>query len=350
MKSTFRATTGDDLTAVCAFLRRVFETDADPSFLNPPVMMWKYWHRRDDWAEPRSYVLEKDSAIIAHAGIWPVSYGTGEQSIRGIHMIDWASAKDAPGAGLSLVQKLAAKFDFIYSIGGTEMTQKVLPAFGFVEHSQEWRGARPIRPLRQILTHQTRNWKLAPRLVRNYLWSRRKDWRPGSEWNVEELAPESISSDLLSDLFPNDIGKAMFSPRPPAFFEYLARCPAAKFTLYGISKAGRRQGHFTLAQIRGQARVAGVWLHHPNLENWRAVYGLAQQAAAGIKGVNEITVTGTAGPSAEAAAQSGFRVTPGLPVYLLNKKGKFTAPGNFQFQLSDGDLAFLDTGEAAYWT
>jgi hypothetical protein len=118
MKSVFRATNSDDLTAVCSFLRKVFETDTDVSFLNPAVMMWKYWDRRDDWTEPRSYVLEKDGSIIAHAGIWPVSYGTGEQSIRGIHMIDWASAKDVPGACPSLVQKQQPSLtSFIRSAG-----------------------------------------------------------------------------------------------------------------------------------------------------------------------------------------------------------------------------------------
>jgi len=50
-------------------------------------------------------------------------------------MIDWASAEEAPGAGLVLVQTLAGIFDFILAIGGSAMTQKALPSFGFVEHA-----------------------------------------------------------------------------------------------------------------------------------------------------------------------------------------------------------------------
>ena len=87
-------------------------------------------------------------------------------------MIDWCAAKGSPGTGLALVQKLAAMFDFMYSIGGSDQTRKVLPAFGFVEVTKAWTAARPLRPLRQILTHQTVNWKLAPRLARNCLWSK----------------------------------------------------------------------------------------------------------------------------------------------------------------------------------
>jgi hypothetical protein len=346
MKSIFRATTSGDLSAIRALLQQAFGVPSSVPFLDPAVMQWKYWTHRDDWTEPRSYVLEKNGAIAAHAGIWPVIYETGEQAIRGIQMIDWASAKDSPGAGLSLVQKLAAKFDFIYSLGGSEMTEKILPAFGFVEHSREWRGARPIRPVQHILTHQTRNWKLAPRLVRNFMWSLQKGSGRNQDWQVEELAPQNISSALFS----KEMQEARSSPRPPAFFEYLATCPSGEFSLHGLTKAGRQQGHFALVLIRGQARVAGVWLLDPSLENWRTAYALAREAAARIKGAYEIAVAGTTAVSAQAATESGLRVTPGRPVYLLNKKGKFNVPKDFQFQLSDDDAVFLDPGESVYWT
>jgi len=128
MKSSLHPTSIDDLDVLSEF-------DAGPGapLLNPAVMTGIYWDRRDDWSGPRSYVLLRDGAIVAHAGIWPIPYRTGADALRGVHMIDWASAKDSPGAGLALVQKLAAMFDFIVSIGGSEMTCKVLPAFGFVE-------------------------------------------------------------------------------------------------------------------------------------------------------------------------------------------------------------------------
>ncbi len=160
MKSTFRPTSVDDLVPLSQFLGRVFAFGPSAPSLSPAVMAWKYWDQRDDWAGPRSYVLEKDGAIVAHAGVWPTTFGSGENAVRGIHMIDWASAKEAAGAGVALVQKLAALSDFMVGIGGTEMTRKVLPAFGFAEHTRVWRGARPLRPLRQIMTHQYRNLKL----------------------------------------------------------------------------------------------------------------------------------------------------------------------------------------------
>jgi hypothetical protein len=50
-------------------------------------------------------------------------------------MIDWCAAKDSPGDGFSLVQKLASVFDFMYSIGGSDMTLKAAPSVDYAAFS-----------------------------------------------------------------------------------------------------------------------------------------------------------------------------------------------------------------------
>jgi len=339
MKSSLRPTTIDDLGALRQFLRRAFNASQDAPFLDPSVMAWKYWDRRDDWAGPRGYVLERDGVLVAHAGIYPLTLGAG--AVRGVQMIDWASAGESPGAGLALLQKLDAMFDFVYSIGGSEMTCRILPAFGFVECARQWKGARPLRPFQQILKHQHRDWKLAPRLIRNSLWALPKT--PGGrlqqDWKSKEIGPGEICEADTS-----------FSPRPPAFFEYLLRCPIIQVRLYGIQDKGGRAGHFAIGVLRGQARVAGVWLRHPDPDAWQAAFSLAQQAAAQLEGAWEIAAAGTEGPSERGAARSGLRIIGHTPVYLLNRKGKLSLPPDFQFQLSDDDGFFLDSGNSSYWT
>jgi hypothetical protein len=342
MKSELRPTSADDLGAVCKFLQRAFNVESDAGFLGPAVMAWKYWDRRDDWSGPRAYVLEREGVIVAHAGLWPLTFE--QDGVRGVHMIDWASARESPGAGLALVQKLAGMFDFILAIGGTEMTRKALPAFGFVEYAKQWNGAVPIRPLRLMLTHLNRNWKLAARFVRNSLWALNK--RPAKGWKTEQIAPEAICPDLYFQSAPD----AFFSQRAPAFFEYLLRCPAAQVRLYGIWNERGMQGHFAIALVRGQARVAGVWLREPNPAAWKVAFSLARQAALDIDGACELVVTGTEGPSEDAAIQAGLKIVRHSPVYLLNKKGKLKLRPNFQFQFSENDVLYLDMGDSAYWT
>ena len=133
MKSVFRPTTIEDLDAIRQFLQRVFDADPNAPFMDPDAMRWKYWDARPDWTEPRAYVLERDGVITAHAGVWPMMVG----NVRGIEMIDWASAPEAPGAGLLILQKLTGLFDFVYSIGGTDMTRQILPKYGFRELPQQ---------------------------------------------------------------------------------------------------------------------------------------------------------------------------------------------------------------------
>jgi len=72
----------------------------------------------------------KERRIVAHAGVWPVTVRNGASRERGVHMIDWGRTGGA-GAGVSLLQRLTKEYDFVYSIGGSETTQSVLPRFGF---------------------------------------------------------------------------------------------------------------------------------------------------------------------------------------------------------------------------
>jgi hypothetical protein len=346
MKSSLRPTSINDLNGVRHFLQRVFNTSHDSPFLEPSVMAWKYWDRRDDWEGPRSYVLERNDVIVAHVGIYPLTFGTGE--LRGIHMIDWASARDCPGAGIALVRELSTMFDFIYAIGGSEMTRKVLPAFGFVEYTRQWRGARPLRPFQQILKHQFRNWKLAPRLVRNTLWALSNATESGTAagWKSKEIG----SGDVSPRFHSQSAADAHFSPRQPAFFEYLLRCPVMQIRLYDIHDKTGSRGHFALGVLRGQARLAGVWLDDLSEETWQAAFSLAQQAARRLDGANEVAAAGTEGRSELAAGRTGLRIMSYAPVYLLNKNGKLALPPDFQFQLVDNDGFFLDSGRSTYWT
>jgi hypothetical protein len=336
VKATFRATIPNDQAQLSDLLAEAFDIHSTAgSLLNPAMMAWKYWAARDDWSEPRSYALERDGRLIAHAGIWPMVF-PGENPTRGVQMIDWCAAKNCPGVGVTLMQKLAARFDFMYSIGGSDMTSKVLPAFGFEEATQVWTAARPLRPLRQLFTHQTVNWKLAPRLVRNWAWANSPAAGSLGDWKTIALRASEIPAGC--------------TPRAGAFFEYLLHCPLVNYELHGIANDRGVQGHFVIGVVRAQARIAGVWLRNPSEENWRIAYTLAQQTAHRLVGANEVIARGSVGTSEQAAAEAGLRIIKKTPVYLLNKKGKLNLPADFQFQLCDDDSAFLDSGRTSYYT
>lgn len=342
---TLRPAVKPDLPAITALLSQAFKSAPDAPSLAPALMDWKYWTPRPDWSEPRAYALEKNGRIVAFAGICPMVFGAGENAIRGIHMIDWAAAEDSPGSGLALVRKLAEMFDFILAIGGSEATRKVLPAFGFRQCTQAWFAARPLRPVLQAVTHQSRNWKLAPRLVRNALWMTRGAAVSG--FRARPIAPADIHARWLRA--PAD--EALFAPRSSAFFDYLLGCPGAPFSLHAIETgSGGQEGCFALSVVRRQARIAGIWLNNSSPLTLHAAYSLAIRAAANLPGTAEIAVTGSGDIGAAAATEAGFRILGHKPVLLLNRTKRFQFSPEFQFQLSEDDEAWLDTGSPSYWT
>ena len=228
------------------------------------------------------------------------------------------------------------------------MTHKILPAAGFVEFAQQWRGARPLRPWPLVREHQYRNWKLAPRLVRNTIWALqpRTGGRFAKEWTFEEISANEVEA------MPSDqkIASSRFSPRPAGFFAYLLGCPVMKIHLYRLAHNGEPAGHFAIGVMRGQARLAGVWLKVASRTAWEAAYSLAQAAAFELEGAREFVAAGTAGLSEVGAIAAGLRIREHTPIYLLSKAGKATFHQEFQFQLADDDALFMDFGGPAYWT
>jgi hypothetical protein len=327
--STFRPTTAADEACLIEFLARVFAVSTRAPFLDRALLRWKYWTPREDYAEPRSFVLERNGVITAHAGIWPISIGTGQDRARGAHMIDWASDASAPGSGVALVQHLTRQFDFLYSIGGSAMTQRVLPAFGFKQVTETWMGARPLRPLRQVRFHQAKNWKLPARLARNVWWSVTPARHEKNGWTAAEAQVADFDAPISC-------------PRTQAFFSYLDRNPAIQVRLYRLFANCKTEGWLALSLLQKQARVIGIWLQTPSAANLRSAYLVAENAAASLGDACEISAEGSAGPSETAARQAGFRIARRTPVYLFQKSGTPLMP--FEFQLADNDEFFLSTG------
>jgi Acetyltransferase (GNAT) domain len=331
--STFRPTTIADEARLVQFLARAFSVGTQAAFLDSALMRWKYWTPREDYPEARSYVLERNGEITAHAGVWPLSIRTEGICARGAHMIDWASDASAPGSGAALVQRLIRQFDFMYSIGGSSMTQNVLPAFGFKEVTQAWLGVRPLRPLRQMLFHQTRNWKLPVRLARNAWWSVVPMPRHRNGWSAAEASADEFDPPVCCQ-------------HSPGFFRYIEQCPTIHLRLYRLLAKGAEEGWFALSVIQKQARIAGVWLKNASSANWRSAYLATQEAAGAIAETCEISAAGSAGASEMAAQDAGFRIVRREPVYLLQKTGAPLMP--FEFQLADNDEFFLSSGGPAF--
>jgi hypothetical protein len=335
MPSVFRPSTLHDEPQLIEFLARVFSVARDAPFVDPPLLRWKYWEPRADYPGPRSFVMERDGRIVAHVGLWPVAVPSGATTERGVQMIDWASDPQAPGAGVSLLQRLTKSFDFVYSVGGSEMTHSILPKFGFRTVAEALTWARPIRPWRQMLRHQSKDLRLPLRFLRNIWWS---------------MTPPRVLERGWAAVEPGADGLAVpASERDESFFGYLQQCPVARCLTFHIVRDGLKAGYFALSIVREQTRVTGVWLEKPSPENWRTAFHLAQDAALKYTGTSEIIARCATAASATAAGQAGMRLRARTPVFLF-RKGLGAEPLPLQFQLCDDDAAFLRERLAGFLT
>jgi hypothetical protein len=325
--SVFRATTQQDETQLNLFLARVFAVPPRTGFLQPELMRWKYWHPREDWPAPRGYVIERNGTIVAHVGVWPLTITTAAGPVRGAHMIDWAADPAASGSGVMLVKRLYGLFDFLYSIGGSNAARKLLPALGFETVAHAWSAARPVRPVRQTLSHQFKNWKLPARFVRNLVWSLVPSPTPLEEWSTTAV----------------DIGDT------EPVFRYLALCPTTRIHVFGLEKRGEPQGHMALAIGWNQARILGVWLNRPSPEHFAAAYRLAQRQTRQFERVFEVSAVGSTAVSMNAARDAGLRIRASKPVYVKQMRGDVSL-NQREFQLADTDAAFYSETDVSFLT
>jgi hypothetical protein len=341
MKPIFRPTTAQDAPQLISFLARTFSVNPQSEFLRADLLHWKLWSPREDYTGSRSYVLERNGEIIAHSGIWPMTLHTPTGVLQGCHMFDWASDPHVLGSGVALLRKLSEMFDFLFGNAGSYMTQRIIPSIGFRKVGEAWSAARPLRPLRQMLTHQHLDWKIPARLVRNTIWSLYPRGAPPKGWALQEGIGQDEVCQRLSGIPP-------CSFRSNGFFRYLQNCPTAQVKVFQVQRDDRAVGKIALSLLHHQVRIAGVWLNHPSPEGLRATYELALQAARAMAPAFEIVASGSTAIREHAAVSAGLKTRSRTPIYwLFGKTGLSPVP--FEFQLADNDAVFWSCGAPLYW-
>ncbi len=332
MSLQIRPTEPADEAAIIAFLARVFGTEASAPFLSPALMRWKYWLPREDFDGPRAYLSERDRRIVAHVGLWPITIHEARGTRRGVHMIDWGADPAAPGAGVALMQFAAREFDFVFSIGGTGDTQRILPRLGFQVVAEAVTFARPLRPWRQAWRHQSRDWRLPARTLRNFWWS-------VSPFSV---APHGCEA---AELDADTAGELRLSAqnRDAGFFRFLSRCPCARSLTFRLNHGGRDKGLLLLLADGEQARIGGLWLDSPGTDDWQSALQLARDTAVRHTSASELVYRTSAAECQAAALAAGLRIRARDPLFFLGKGGAagLVLP---EANLADDDAAFLFTG------
>lgn len=342
-----RQTTPDDYQAIVDLCCAAMGATPDAPFLERAHMAWKCWDDHPWWEGARGYAIEKDGAMAAFGCAWPVFLRRGGETLPGFNLIDWAALDRFPGAGLILVKRLLREVPRMYTIGGTEDTTAVLPRMGFETINQHHLAAKPLRPLRQALTHQRRNWKLPVRLLRNLAWSRRGAGDAAAGWDAVPIAdPGTAPQAWWVD--PKDGTQCL---RTADWYRYILSSPGPSFELYDLRRDGESQGFFCLSRCPGQTRIADYRIvGRPSDESWLALAALATEQARRSPDAAEITAWTSHEAFLSALEAVGFRKQRTDPVRCNKEEYRASAGEPCFFTGLDSDFAYLHSAGFDYAT
>jgi hypothetical protein len=345
-KLLFRATSPQDAGAVSAFLQRIFEMGSEHPVVEPRHLHWKCWEERADWPGSRGYVLTSPEGIVAHGTVVPLSLLSGELQFKMVHPIDWAAESTSVGGGVGLLKRMGRSVDAILVVGGSDMTQKILPALGFKLRGHVQRFARPLRPLRR-LAGQEFGWRLCAQFARSVVWA----WQAPSErahgWEARRVALDDLAASAIP--WPKAGRGTLLFERTPDVIGYYLRCPATPMELYEVAKEKSVRGYFMLAFAPAQARIVDLWIDSADRRDWRALVQLAVRQAARNRSVAEVVSVASDPVGSQAFLDCGFHARGSSPLRLLACNKREIPDMPIGIRMLDSDAAYLHNNTNQFW-
>jgi hypothetical protein len=346
MTSQFGDTSPQDAPAVAAFLQRVYGVDANAPLIAPRHLHWKCWEERSDWPGSRGYTMTREGQIVAHGTVVPLSCVSGRQHLKVVHVIDWAADPQSVGTGVILMNQIGRMADAVMAVGGTAMTQAVLPTLGFKNCGETTRYARPLRPLKRI-AGQRPSVRAGAQFARSLLWLLQAPSVRTPGWSASRIAPEQLASCAMR--WPRAADGVAIFERTADIVAYLLRCPAAPMELYSAAKDGSGRGYFLLAHAPGQVRIVDFYTDSEDRADWRSVIQLAVSQAEGNPAAAEVVSMGSDAVTRQALLDCGFHARGNSVIRLRPRRGVELPTVPIRFQMIDNDFAYLHANKNAYW-
>jgi hypothetical protein len=347
----FRPSTVADEVAIAALLQESLGLPPGHPMAEPSHMRWKYWEPRAGWNGSRSYVYLRDGQIIAHAALVPNVCLWREHRIQALHVIDWAAKRDSSGsgvAGVTLMKQIGKLTDAMFAVGGSELTQQILPIIGFKEcGATVTRYARPVRPLLRLANPEYRGWRLVPQVMRGVFWTLTAPSRRYAGWSAAPVLADQLAAASIAWPRPK-FGTTVFE-RSNALMSYWLRCPATPMELYSVYANGHARGYFLLAFAPAQARIADCWIDSDDLSEWSATVQLAVTRAKAHRHVEEVVSMSSDPLLGAALVKCGFHIRHTAAMMWRAASGVARPDAAIRFLMTDSDEAFLHDGCARLW-
>jgi hypothetical protein len=310
------------------------------------ALHWKYWQPRDDWSAPRSFVMERQGEVIAHAAVVPGACAWPGHRMSVLHMVDWAASPGSVGAGLALAKSLRAYADALIAIDGSADTLRMLPAMGFRRCGTGTGYVRVLRPARYLTAQAGWGWKTVPKFLSRALWRLAAPDPAAEAGRAREIAPRELS--VLEPVLPKLSGTTPIMERSLALLRYMLDCPLAAMRLHAVECGGALRGYFLLAIVPGQARLADYWIDSEVIEDWKRLIQCAVASAREIPDVVEVVAIASDPALASALEDLGFHRRYEKPVQILTRRGIEGPPACPRVQMLESDGAYLHGGRPKF--
>jgi len=345
---SFRSTTVADESAITALLQQAHGAAYAHPMFERRHLYWKYWEPLEGWHGSRSYVLTRNSEIIAHAAVVPAVCSSRTDRLKLLHVIDWAARADRRGAGNTLMQHIGTLADAIVTSDGGDAALRLLPFMGFTQsNTVVTTYARPVRPLLYLDGGERPRWRLVARCIRNTIWALRA--RPGTSgaWRARAVPTAQVATASIP--WPAAKHGTAILERSAGVMSYWLQCPAAPMELYALENGAATEGYFVLAFAPGQARLADCWLDSEAPAAWEALVHLAVRQATRHAQVAEVAAICSEPLLAGALERCGFHARAARPLFVRAAHGiRFPATA-IRIQMLDDDTAYRHSGSRLLW-
>lgn len=329
-----------DCNSITSLLSTALDISGNTPALDQSIQQWKYWGPHPLIEVSRSHILKEQGAVVAHGGVWPIALCAPSGYFKAFHLIDWAAKRDTPGAGMQVLRQCCGGMAAMFSIGGTAMTKKILPAFGFKSYNHMTFLHRPLRPLKSTLQESRADWKMPARVLRNlyrYLYPLRT---LPQGWHVSPTEPGQIQEPLWPSA---SVGVAV-SQRSSRLISHIMTCPAIRRSACALLSKGANPAaaYFLLVQIRDQVRLVDYGPANLDEETSR-ILGLGAQALARALFPDAITMVAATSesPTLSGFLRSGFRLNYEEPIRVLKLDPSLNSIDRFRLTLLDSDVLYL---------
>jgi len=334
-----------DRNGITELMHRAFGTELNRVAIFPDFQQWKYWEEHPFATGGRSYVLNGKERIVGHACRWPIRILTTTGAFDTFHLIDWAADSTHAGAGLQVLRDSCDNSAALFSIGGTAMTRRMLPAFG--EHLRRRTNRaltyrvggklyflnRPLRTVAPALQDSPLDWRTPGRVARNAVRSALPIPRLPPGYSFAEVSVTEIPEEL----WPRATSSMATSARSLELWQYVASCPVLQRPMFFvITGNGSPVAYFFLVLAGTQVRVADYGPAGLQSSIAKAI-GTAAQLAAKQHYADALRI---AAATSEAAVRSGLVDSGFRDSYEEEIRGLMIDPG--LSQIEQYRLTYLD--------